>query len=128
MDQQKSFQLKSPEMEFQDGGKAMAAILFFQMAATSKATYPRWCHTTLLSFKSIGRSVLELESGKGYFKMALTLFFQMAPILKTTQPSYNLGTKMLTDRRMDVGHINLIGGLVTCNMDNDGIVIIYLTL
>ena len=27
----------------------------------------------------------------------------------------SLETEMLTDRQRDVGHINLIGGLVTCN-------------
>ena len=48
-------------MKFQDG--AMAAILFFQKAPISKETYPRWCPTIMLSFKSIGRSVFELESG-----------------------------------------------------------------
>ena len=64
-------------------------ILFFQMGPISKAILPRWFPTTLLRFKSIGGSVSELHS-----------------------------KNQNVDVQTDVGHLNFIGGLVTCNQNS----------
>ena len=64
----------------------MAAILFSQMAPTSKVTYPRWCPATVLIFKSIWKNHLWVRCQKQNFKMAAIFFFEVVPISKATCP------------------------------------------
>ena len=53
----------------------------------------------LSSLNSIGQTVFELESGN-----------------KNVDGQLDGQTDGQTDGQMDIGHINLIGGLVTCNL------------
>ena len=41
----------------------MVAMLFVIMGPIPKGTHPGWCPTTLLSFKSIVRTIFELKFG-----------------------------------------------------------------